>query len=320
MVTVNDTINPAVLAQLDPGLLPSANTKVTTTIKTYTYEIPGAGYPQAVSPKLSETIYSSNPTTPSKSFQYNKIENHHHNVSNTSYPGDYIRPSSPQPVGFKNEYTSTTTSRNVTDNYGKPSPVPARSNKENYAYNETTRTDYQRGYPSPTPASKHINVYKETSNRENGYPNNNYPNGPVNKTYIVNETHTTRNINNQYPPNGYPTHPDPPQTRVIYKHDTHTTNTNNYPPKHVTETFDPNLGPQNVYPKEPRDVNITYKYTTHHTTSNSYKGHPNDEMDPLLHTPPFPTDGNDGPESKGPPKKLEELMAEFGNEVNIPKT
>lgn len=321
IVTVDDSINPAILAQLDPNLLPTGNTKVTTTIKTYTYEIPGTGYPTAVSPKLSETVYSSNPSTPSRSFAYNKVENSStQNLTTTNYPGDYIRPSSPQPVGFKKEYSKTTTSsRNVTDGYRKPSPSPVRSNKETYVYNETTQnTDYPSGYPSSSPPGKHVNVYKETTTTKNinsgNYPNNNYPSSPINKTYIINETHT-RNINNEYP-NGYPTHPDPSHTTTVYKYDTHTTN---YPPKDLTESFDPRTGPpHHNYPKphDPREMNITYKYTTHHTTSNNYKGHPHDEHEPLLHTPPFPTDGSDGVDGKGPPKHLEELMAEIGNEVS----
>lgn len=298
LVKVDSSINPDILSQLDPNLLPAPNTKVTTTIKTYTYEIPG--YPPGVSPKLAETIYSSNQSTPSKSFQYNKVENtsSSQNVL-TPYPGDYVRPVSPNPVGFKNKYLETTTTTTRTDGgYGRPSPTPNRIGKESYVYNETKNINE---YP-PSPPTKH--VYKETTttrNVNNGYPNNNYPPGPGNKTYIINETHTTRNVNH---PNGYPN--DPPPT-VIYKHDTHTINNNYPPPKHMTETFNPKSGPG------PQDMNITYKYTTHSTTTNNYKGYPN-ETEPLIHTPPFPTDGGDV-DGKGPPKHLDELMAEFGNEV-----
>lgn len=294
---VDPSINPNILAQLDPNLLPSPNTKVTTTIKTYTYEIPGSGYPSTVSPKLSETVYSSNPSTPSKSFAYNKIENVSTQNVSSSYPRDYVRPASPDPVGFKKNYIeTTTTTRNISnDGYGKTTPVPVRSGKETYHYTETKNvnnmTDYPTGYsspvtgyPSPT-TGRNINVYKETTttknlNHPNGYPNNNYPTG-VNKTYI-HETHTTRNVTNSPYPNGYP---------------------NN----NLTESFDPRTGP--------KDMNITYKYTTHHTTTNNFKGHPHDEHDPLLPTPPFPTDGSEI-DSKGPPKRLDELMAEFGNEVS----
>lgn len=100
-------IDPEVLAHLDPNLHPpglnivqvtkpsssslcwnnAGNTKVTTTIKTYTYEIPGSGnYPTKVREdttineqyldKLEKYAYSPNDTitTPSKSFVYNKVD------------------------------------------------------------------------------------------------------------------------------------------------------------------------------------------------------------------------------------------------------
>lgn len=45
METTTPDINPEILANLDPELMPTGNTKVTTTIKTYTYEIPGSDSP-----------------------------------------------------------------------------------------------------------------------------------------------------------------------------------------------------------------------------------------------------------------------------------
>lgn len=57
-------IDPEVLAHLDPNLRPPGNTKVTTTIKTYTYEIPGSGdYPTNLKKDVSvdeKYVYSPN--------------------------------------------------------------------------------------------------------------------------------------------------------------------------------------------------------------------------------------------------------------------
>lgn len=76
--TTTPDINPEILASLDPNLLPAGNTKVTTTIKTYTYEIPGTALASPGSGGGVETerlVYSPNQsaTTPSKSFVYNKV-------------------------------------------------------------------------------------------------------------------------------------------------------------------------------------------------------------------------------------------------------
>lgn len=332
--TINPEINPNVLAQLDPTLLPPANTKVTTTIKTYTYEIPGTGYPSAVSPKLSETVYSSNPSTPSQSFAYNKIENS--STSNvTNYPagglGGYIRPVSPNPSGYSKQIETTTT-RNVNSD-GRPilgfeSPSLTRktySHEENNTSRQITDYPYQRSPRSPKPKEKQVHIYNETTTTnninhpggQNGYPSNRYPEGsPATRhhTYI-HETNTTNvSRNNGYPPyqdGGYPSRPNG-DTTIIYKQDS-TTNNNYEGPRHpYTETFDP----KNVPPygnKPPGDnVNVVYKYSTTHTSSNNYRGHPNEDSEPLLHPRPFPT--GPGDRIDGPPKKLDQLMAEIGRE------
>lgn len=332
-------INPEILTNLDPNLLPTGNTKVTTTIKTYTYEIPGSGYSPGAAPESDKYVYSPNQsqTSPSKSFVYTKVDN---NESTINYPPPqeehwktnvyretttnqsppYQRPTSPHPSG-------TTIIRETTRNYpSEPHPPGAT------IIRETTR-NYQPGYqPDPHP-SKQTYVYNETTTTKHindpyGHPN--YPHElqpvnrepPRNETYIYKETNNT-NTNRSPGPyrNGYP--PQEPGTTVIYKHDTHTTN--NYPPPHQKQSppnrtiiinkternayddRDPNRRPNE--PHDPNNVNITYKYTTHSTSSNNYSGYPPEESQPLLRPHPFPHNGPDGP-----PKRVDELMANIGQE------
>jgi len=344
METSTPDINPEILAHLDPNLLPSGNTKVTTTIKTYTYEIPGSGYkPAAISPDSEKYVYSPNQsqTTPSKSFVYSKVENS--DVTNTvTYPP-------PSEQSWKaNVYKETVTSNQSAPPYQRPAP-PAGSDTTVIKETTTTR-NYQPGYhPYPDPPLKQTYVYNETTTTKNvneGYPDdslgrpvrrspvNREP--PQNETYIYKETHNTTTNKTAAPySNGYPPQ-EPGSTTVIYKHDTHTSNygappRRQTPPNttvlinksetNTTENYDPNRypgrpgdSPRSRRPNEPYDpnnVNITYKYTTHSSTSNNYKGYPpGEESQPLLRPQPFPSDG----EIDGPPKRVDELMAKIGNE------
>ncbi|KAF5295873.1 hypothetical protein FQR65_LT10360 [Abscondita terminalis] len=239
--TTTPDINPEILANLDPNLLPSGNTKVTTTIKTYTYEIPGSGY-QPVSPDSEKYVYSPNDsqTTPSKSFVYNKVENK-----------DVVHYPPPQGENWKTEnvYRETTSSHSPL--YQRPtSPRPSGTT----IIKETTR-NYQPGYHPDSP--------------------------PPKQTYVYNETTTTRHVNDGYPNDSNTYENDP----------------NRYPPhdRRPNEPYDPN------------NVNITYKYTTHSSSAKGYP--PHDEAQPLLRPQPFPHDGVDGP-----PKRVDELMANIGRE------
>lgn len=387
MQTTTPEINPEILASLDPNLLPTGNTKVTTTIKTYTYEIPGAGYPSQVSPIDSEKyIFSPNQsqTTPSKSFVYNKVENNTltRNVNENAPP--YQKPVSPAGTDVIKE---TITTRNYQPGHPNYSPDGYAPNKQTYIYNETTTTkNYnQNGYPDGksyqpewqrdnTRSPHNTHIIKETHNTINTinkpYPQSGSPyppreapqNPPRHDTYIIKETHNTNTINDGYP-RGKPSYPssNPPQnTTYVYK-ETHNTNTtvnpqysgnqpvgwpdppvNNQPrdgPKHTTiiykdthntnvvdrdrpfplsdtETFDPKNPPYpntgTGRPNEP--INVTYKYSSHSTTTNTNRvkgGYPPEE-EPLLHPKPFPVNSD----VDGPPKKLDDLMANIGREVN----
>lgn len=348
METTTPDINPEILANLDPDLLPSGNTKVTTTIKTYTYEIPGTGHKplSGMSPDSEKYVYSPNQsqTTPSKSFVYSKVENS--DVTNTvAYP-----PPSEQRTLKTNIYKETTTTNQSVAPYQRPTPPPGA---ETTVVKETTTTrNYQPGhhvYPDSSPPGKQTYIYNETTTTRNineGYPDEPPSHGrpvrqqdipPHKDIYIVKETHNTTSNRTSGPyPNGYPPQ-EPSSKTIIYKHDTHTTNYAPPPPRqtppnttviyktetNTTENYPypgrPDDSPRSRRPNEPpydpNNVNITYKYTTHSTTSNKYGGHPpgGEESQPLLRPQPFPHDG----ELDGPPKRVDELMANIGNEVRI---
>ncbi|XP_060520089.1 uncharacterized protein LOC132698174 [Cylas formicarius] len=332
-------IDPEVLAHLDPNLHPPGNTKVTTTIKTYTYEIPGSGpYPTNVNVEKTvdtenKSIYSPNDsiTTPSKSFVYNKYEN----KENTIYKDEPAW----KDVKYNKQYKET-----VTDNVrytNPPYPKPEDSSwKLNKQYKETvtdnvtytappyqkpappggyttvketiTTRNYQPGYqpdlePPTTNQAYYYNESTTTKNIQNAYPQQ--P-PPLNKeTYIINKE--TNVINRNQPPmseRGYPVYNPPTGKSSYILKETHTTNyQNGHPPKDV-ETFNPNQPP---YKKPNEPINIHYSYKSSNTTENRYKGgYPaEDESRPLL-PGKFPT--NEGPD--GPPKRIDELMATIGNE------
>lgn len=293
--TTTPEINPEILASLDPNLLPTGNTKVTTTIKTYTYEIPGAGYPSAVSPNESEKyVYSPNQsqTTPSKSFVYNKVENNTltRNVNVDAAPL-YQKPSPPLGTD-KSILKETVTTRNYQPGYRSYSPDDYGSSpKQTYIYNEstTTRNLNQNGYPDgkpypegkaypeekrypDSPPRKETYIVKETHNTTtNTGPN--YPqNPPRHETYIVKETHNT-NTTNQYPEGApsYPQHPPRQETYIVKE--THNTNTiNDYP-----------VGNRPYPQSPPRQETYIVKETHNTNTTNQYPaGNP-----PFTQNPPF---------------------------------
>lgn len=272
--TVVPEIDPEVLAHLDPSLHPPGNTKVTTTIKTYTYEIPGSGdFPTNLATNTSTSIdnekyvYSPNQsaTTPSKSFVYNKIENKENSYyeQDSSYPL-YKKPTPPGGVLLK----ETVTTRNYQPGYSPELNPP--SSHQTYIYNENITTKNVNGYPPQPPPQPRQDTYivKESSttniNRNEPPVLRSYT--PTNKeTYILKETNTTT-VNKTEPPfseRGYPVYnpPDdrnpPGSTTYILKETHNTTNRNVGPPY------------QNGYPPQEPGKTVIYKHETH-TTNKTY--------------------------------------------------
>ncbi|XP_055627872.1 adhesive plaque matrix protein [Toxorhynchites rutilus septentrionalis] len=263
-------------------ILPRPNTKVTTTVRTYTYEIP----PES---DLNQTLSYRN-----ESF------NQSSNTVPATYPGrdlsptQHVNPSS-RTVIVKNESINTT---NNVQEYPIPTIVnhqlPPNTAKTIYYKKDTkqSNTHYYPEHPNgphPTnfkaiegpPASDHHpppHPIKYTN--DPSYP----PPPPSTNTYIYREERTTNNTTNRY---GSP-------VPIV-----------EYPDRHGT------------YPREPQPPpTVTYKYssTTTNATRNMYP--PPEEREPLLQ--PFPTDGIPQSEVDGnPPKRVEDLMATLGENGQV---
>ncbi|GJQ78975.1 hypothetical protein Trydic_g137 [Trypoxylus dichotomus] len=324
-------MNQEILANLDPNLLPTGNTKVTTTIKTYTYEIPGTVYPNT-SPNTTvdsseKYVYSPNDagqTTPSKSFVYNKYENNT-SSQNVNYVIDQqqhypVRPQQPSPVISDDRRViteSVTTSRNY-----QPSPVPLYPDnygKQAHLYKESTLTrttgtntlPYEKPPQSP-PLSDDRSVTRETIVSRNYQPGNTYIDSTGKQTYIYNESTLTRTTgtNTDYPSSGResPAHPGrhpypgnkqspspgrggPPYDHSVVVHNTNVTRETNY--------LDDSRN-------KPPPTQYSSYYSEKYKTESNY-----DENKPLINAPfpgKFPTDNDSSP------KKLDELMATIGDE------
>lgn len=326
--TTTPEMNQEILASLDPNLLPTGNTKVTTTIKTYTYEIPGTVYP-GTSPNTTvdskeKFVYSPNDsqTTPSKSFVYNKYEDN--TISNVNYVSDQpqYRPPPQPPVIVDDRRTVTetvTTSRNYQggpspapypDNYGKPTPLYKESTLTRST--GTNTSSYDRPPLSPT-LSDDRSVSKETIISRNYQPGNTYIDTSGKHTYIYNESTLTRttgtntdspvlgrdspSYSNRHPPyTGSKPSPTPnrgggpPYDQSVVNITTSTTN-------YIDDSRN----------KPPPSQYNSY-YSERYKTESNY-----DENKPLLKPYPnrFPTDND------APPKKLDELMATIGAEVSL---
>lgn len=263
-----ELINPAILSDLDPSLLPNPNTKVTTTIKTYTYEIPGntlpnTGYPSRVQSPTQDTIttneryYTSTPNT------INRNQTTIYKEENNKFYGS----SPPPPVGYQTQIYKEDV--RTTNKYGEFVPQPGTVSHQTETYN---------------------NSYGNSPSG-NRYPRDDTPGG---NTTIIHKTETYNNTYGGNSPNRYPPRDDIPRG-------------NNYPPMN---DYPRNYPPS---PKSPDPINVTYKYTSEHKSSNKYAGYQpgspyaNDDRKPLLQPGKFPTE----PSDVGPPKRLDDLMAQF---------
>ncbi|KAI4471557.1 hypothetical protein MML48_1g19120 [Holotrichia oblita] len=326
--TTTPEMNQDILASLDPNLLPTGNTKVTTTIKTYTYEIPGTVYP-GTSPNTTvdskeKFVYSPNDsqTTPSKSFVYNKYEDN--TVSNVNYISDQPQyrpqPPPPQPPVIVDDRRIITETVTTSKNYqgGPPAvPYPDTYGKPTHHYKESTLTrstgtntsPYDRPPQSPTLPDNRA-VSKETIISRNYQPGNTYVDTSGQHTYIYNESTLTRTTgtNTESPVLGRdsPSYPNrhPPYTG---SKPSPTPNRGGGPPYDQSVV---NITTSTTnYIDDSRNKPPPSQYSLYY--SERYKAESNyDENKPLLKPYPnrFPTDND------SPPKKLDELMATIGAE------
>ncbi|XP_029043031.1 proteoglycan 4 [Osmia bicornis bicornis] len=282
------------------NLAPGPNTKVTTTIKTYTYELPGA--PETYLPgsnvpgtvvlpgdqTITYTIPKGSTSTSDKMVSYQTVTE---NVP----PRTPTRYSSPSPVTDITK-KSTTIHQEAKffreEHHGSPPGQPIT-------------TGYRPTSPpleTKTRVTRNEKYYQVDGTYPNGHPPGDrpdHPSGPViyqNQPPIINETHTSINrIEEHYPSRSpssgrYPT-PDKPGTPVNY----YTTSPQTTPPQSST---------------------TVYKFSNTTTTIPPNK---NAEDHEVLLPKPFPTGGVQvGPpkpvsKEQNPPKKLEELMASFSD-------
>ncbi|XP_076291662.1 uncharacterized protein LOC143214458 isoform X2 [Lasioglossum baleicum] len=277
------------------NLAPGPNTKVTTTIKTYTYELPGA--PESYLPGGGGSVPGA-----------------------VMLPGDQTITYT-LPKGSTSATDKTVTYQTITENvpprtppvrYGSPTPVVDITKKSTTLHQEKFfREEHLGGSPAVQPTTV---VYhpgspesKTTIMRNEKYyaVDGSYPNGygpgdrPDHPDQTINESHTTINrIEEHYPSSRspssgrYPTPDDKPGTPVNYY------------------TSPPQTTP-------PQSTTTIYKFSNMTTTVPPHK---NAEDHEVLLPKPFPTDGVQVCPAKPattqqqcPPKKLEDLMASFSD-------
>lgn len=276
---------------LQGNILPPPGTKVTTTVRTYTYEIPGG-----------ENVPS--PTT-NHSVIYNTSSQHNTLRSNTSTTLDRNRPERdvPPPTThgettiYRNEtYNNNTTNYLPENRYpesDRPTlPRPGPGKNVTYiteTYNTTTNNqdgpEFDRPFPVP---------HQPEFDRPFPVPPHHPEPTPVNKTVIykrnVRDTTTTN-----YPGQNRPTSPlngYPPNTNVkVYNEDiTNTTNNHLYPAG--SPNYPNNGHPHNGHPDGPPKTTYYYKHESSNTTNRRY-GPPgsanqpprNNEPQPIMMTP-----------------------------------
>ncbi|ETN62005.1 hypothetical protein AND_006312 [Anopheles darlingi] len=284
-VHVDNAANVLSSIPLSDDILPRPNTKVTTTVRTYTYELP----PDSAGP-LNQTISYTNQAV-------NQTTN---TLPASGYPAPHVNPAT-KTVMLKNE--SFNTSSNVQE-YPVQSilnhPLPPNTAKTVY-YKKDTKHSTTNYYPDQPPLG------------DGGYPPNNF-------RAIEAPPPTTGNAGSPVPVKYTVTDPSyPPGNNATYIYREERTNTSNNrygSPVPISAGEHPNAYPHGPHHGVPPPTTVTYKYssTTTNATRNLYP--PPAEREPLLQ--PFPTDGTDRSDIDGnPPKRLDDLMATFGEDGQI---
>ncbi|XP_055916327.1 GATA zinc finger domain-containing protein 14 [Eupeodes corollae] len=269
---------------LSDDILPIPGTKVTTTVRTYTYEIP-----------------ADNNTINNRTVLY---KNNVHNSSRNEFISE---PNLPQTVVYSSE--SYNNSSNGPNNPNIDRQVGVNSTNRIYEINEsqdyrTQRNEHLVSQPiQPTSKTIVYNINKTEHNTStiqgppfspNNVPSHtllpqrpqqspHYPNGSTNNYYYRESTNTVNTIN------GSPGDNLHPNVTIEYPRD--------------------NYGPKDNY--VPQNTSVTYDYSS--STINSRRG-PNYDS-PTSQPPPFPVDGVVYPDTTGrPPAQLNELLDSFGED------
>lgn len=297
------------------NLAPGPNTKVTTTIKTYTYELPGA--PETYLPggtlpggavlpgdqTITYTLPRTGTSTTDQTVTYQTVTE---NIPGG--PGGSIKYSSQPPIEMTTKSTALhkETKFYREDHHGLP-PSSGGTLPQNYHPSQPPQTNID----SRTTVTRNEKYYHVDGNFPNGQAPSDRPDYPGNTTTIVypnqppviNETHMTtiNRIEEHYPsrPPSAGRHPTPDKPGTP-------TRTNYYPV--------PSQG-------TPPGTTTVYKFSNTTTTVPPSK---NAEDHEVLLPKPFPTGGvqvypvnkkPSGPstDQQGPPARLEDLMASFSD-------
>lgn len=317
---------------LQSNIMPPPGTKVTTTVRTYTYEIPGDNLP-APSPTNQTVVY--------------KTTSHNNTLRSNTTTLDRNRPERDIPGNESHIYRNETYN-NTTNHYGPDGGYPETDRPTlsrpgpgknvtyiHETYNTTNHLDgppeNDRPFPvpgnEPPPVNKTVVYKRNVRDTTTTYPGSNRPTSPLNgyppntnvEIYKEDVTNTTNNL--MHPPGG-PSYPPPqnghgpdgpPTTTYYYKHEsTNTTNRRYGPPGSANSprtNEPPALLPANepLYPREPGTV--TYKYSSQ-TTSKNTNRYP-DETDNLIKPAPFPVTQRPYTPNPTTPKRLEDLLSNF---------
>lgn len=297
-------------------------------IKTFTYEIPGEAPP----PLNSTTTTTYRNVYPSAGER--DIPSPHPIASNTNNTTTI----------YKNE-SYNTINRNVHHDGPAPprrsvSPIglhtvpaglepPVGINKSVTIKRETTHntTNTSNVYPAQ-PQQPQYHPYPVHGGQSHAPP------PPQTTTYVYQQDVHNTNTNNivRHPSPGHdepPAHagPGPKQTYLYKREVTNTKNTVYGPgphggrgspqplveyPSQVQVPMGPPAG--HLPPQPAGPTTIMYNYSTNTSTNTSTRhghgGRPDDSRQPLL---PFPVDGGQRPQDGSPPKRLDDLLATFGD-------
>lgn len=284
---------------INEDILPVPGTKVTTTVRTYTYEIPANG---VLAPATSNTLNR-------KNVVYNTVQTNETNNIVHPHPVHAI----PQTVVYNTESYSTL-------NRGIDKPIVNNQSYEvrehyesNSMRNNTLPLQPRNAMPNDTTIVYNINNTTTTTTERPGYPQS--PNLSPKSMPYTSVPHSPHS----------PPHSGPTSHRYYYKESTNTINSIHGPGGPSNE---PLMSPKNTTPTPARPVggyppngnpppgSVSYHYSSTTTNTNTNRRGP-DYGTPSLHSlppAPFPVDGVEFPPANGsPPQRVEELMQSFSN-------
>lgn len=277
---------------LNDDILPVPGTKVTTTVRTYTYEIPGNAPASTNTLSRKNVTYNTMHTNESNSMvQPNPIHTLPQTVVyNTESYSTLNRDQQPivnnRSYEVREHYESNTMRNNTLPTPRSLQPASPVENTSTIVYNvNNTSTSYPR-HPLPNLSP---NTPTQTSPRS--------PHGPTTHHYYYKEsTNSTNTIHGPGSPGNEPMVGPKPYNTL-----THPRPNGNYPPNGNVHYI-----PVNGHPPQ---STVTYKYSS--TTSNTNNRRGPDYVSPA----PFPViEGSDYPSPNGnPPQRVDELMQSFGN-------